>query len=52
MADAKVKQKGLTTRSKDETRDLYITVDNVLEKVEKQLGRHKSRTKNLRTNKT
>ena len=52
MADAKVKQKGLTTRSKDETRDLYITVDNVLEKVEKQLGKHKSRTKNLLTNKT
>ena len=52
MADAKVKQKGLTTRSKDETRDLYITVDNILGKVEKQLGRHKSRTKNLLTNKT
>ena len=52
MAEATVKQKGLTTRAKDETRDLYLTVDNVLGKVEKQLGRHKSRTKNLRFNKT
>ena len=52
MAEATVKQKGLTTRAKDETRDLYLTVDNVLEKVEKQLGKHKSRTKNLLTNKT
>ena len=52
MAEATVKQKGLTTRAKDETRDLYLTVDNVLGKVEKQLRRHKSRTQNLLTNKT
>ena len=52
MAEATVKQKGLTTRAKDETRDLYLTVDNVLGKVEKQLRKHKSRTQNLLTNKT
>ena len=52
MAEAIVKQKGLTTRAKDETRDLYLTVDNVLRKVEKQLRKHKSRTQNLLTNKT
>ena len=52
MAEATVKQKGLTTGAKDETRDLYLTVDNVLGKVEKQLGKHKSQTKNLLTNKT
>jgi len=52
MAEATVKQKGLTTRAKDETRDLYITVDNVLEKVEKQLRKHKSRTQSLLNNKT
>jgi len=45
-------KKGLTTRAKDETRDLYLTVDNVLGKVEKQLRKHKSRTQNLLTNKT
>ena len=52
MAEATVKQKGLTTRAKDETRDLYLAVDNVLGKVEKQLTKHKSRTQNLITNKT
>ena len=52
MAEAIVKQKGLTTRAKDETRDLYLTVDNVLGKVEKQLRKHKSRIQNLLTNKT
>ena len=52
MAEATVKQKGLTTRAKDESRDLYLTVDNVLGKVEKQLMKHKSRTQNLLTNKT
>ena len=29
MAEATVKQKGLTTRAKDETRDLYLTIDNI-----------------------
>ena len=52
MAEAIVKQKGLTTRAKDETRDLYLTVDNVLGKVEKQIRKHKSRTQTLLTNKT
>jgi putative sigma-54 modulation protein len=52
MAEATVKQKGLTTRAKDETMYLYLTVDNVLGKVEKQLDKHKSRTKNLLTKKT
>ena len=47
-----VKQKVITTRAKDDTRDLYLAVDNVLGKVEKQLRKHKNRTKNLLTNKT
>ena len=33
-AEATVKQKGLTTRAKDETRDLYLTANNVLGKIE------------------
>ena len=45
MAEAIVKQKGLTTRAKDETRDLYLSVDNVLGKVEKQLRKNKSRVR-------
>ncbi len=51
MAEATVKQKGLTTRAKDETRDLYLTVNNVLVKVEKQLVKHKNRLQNLTTKK-
>jgi len=51
MAEATVKQKGLTTRAKDETKDLYLTVNNVLVKVEKQLVKHKNRLQNLTTNK-
>ena len=46
-AEATVKQKGLTPRAKEETRDLYLTVDNVLGKVEKQLRKHKSRTRKI-----
>ena len=52
MAEATIKQNGLTTRAKDKTRDLYLTLDNILGKVEKQLRKHKSRTQNLLTNKT
>jgi len=52
MAEATVKQKDLTYRAKDETRDLYLTVDNVLGKVEKQLRKHKGRTQNWLINKT
>ena len=51
MAEATVKQKGLITRAKDETRDLYLTAENVIEKVEKQLRKHKNRTRELLTNK-
>ena len=51
MAEATVKQKGLTTRAKDETRDLYLTVNNVLVKIEKQLRKHKNRVQSLPTNK-
>ena len=52
IAEATIKQNGLTTRAKDKTRDLYLTLDNILGKVEKQLRKHKSRTQNLLTNKT
>jgi len=47
MAEAIIKQKGLTTRAKDQTKNLYLTLDNVLEKIEKQLRKHKSRVHTL-----
>ncbi len=47
MAEAIIKQKGLTIRANDQTRNLYLTLDNVLEKIEKQLRKHKSRVHTL-----
>jgi putative sigma-54 modulation protein len=52
MAEAIIKQKGLTTRAKDQTRNLYLTLDNVLEKIEKQLRKHKSRVHTLQIKKS
>ena len=52
MAEATIKQNRLTTPAKDKTRDQFLTVDNILGKVEKQLRKHKSRTQSLLTNKT
>ena len=52
MAEAIIKQKGLTTRAKDQTRNLYLTLDNVLEKIEKQLKKHKSRVHTLQIKKS
>ena len=37
MAETKIKQKGLTARAKDKTRDLYLSLDNILKKIKKQL---------------
>ena len=47
IAEVTVKQKGSTIHANDETKDLYLTMDNVLEKIEKQLRKHKNRTQDL-----
>jgi putative sigma-54 modulation protein len=52
MAEATIKQKGLITHATDQTRNLYLTLDNVLRKVEKQLKKHRSRTQTLLVNKS
>ena len=43
MAEVTVKTKGFTAHANEETDDLYITMDSVLEKIEKQLKKHKRR---------
>ena len=48
MADIIVKIKGFTAYAKEETTNLYTTLDSVLEKIEKQLKKHKARSQNLR----
>ena len=46
-ADVTVKQKGFTIHADEETKDLYLTMDSVLEKIEKQLRKHKNRAQDL-----
>lgn len=43
LAEVTVKTKGLTAHANEETDDLYITMDSVLEKIAKQLKKHKER---------
>lgn len=48
MAEITVKAKGFTVHADEETKDLYLTMDNVLAKIEKQLRKHKDRAQDLR----
>lgn len=48
FAEITVKTKGFSLNSKDETNDLYLSMDNVLEKIEKQMRKHKDRAKTLK----
>lgn len=48
FAEVTVKTKGYTVHAEEETNDLYTAMDNVLIKIEKQLKKHKNRTKDLR----
>ena len=43
LAQVTAKTKGFTAHASEETNDLYITMDSVLEKIEKQLKKHKDR---------
>ena len=40
-----MKVKGFTAHADEETNDLYKSMDNALEKIEKQIKKHKERTK-------
>lgn len=48
FAEITVKTKGFTVHSHEETNDLYASMDKVLEKIEKQLRKHKDKAKDLR----
>jgi putative sigma-54 modulation protein len=48
FAEVTVKTKGYTLHSQEETSDLYASMDKALEKMEKQIQRHKEKTKSLR----
>ena len=51
MAQVTVKTKGFTAHASEETDDLYITMDSVLEKIEKQLKKHKDRAQDQKIKK-
>ncbi|MGV7221247.1 MAG: ribosome hibernation-promoting factor, HPF/YfiA family [Nitrospinales bacterium] len=46
-----VKTKGFTVHSNHETDDLYKAIDGATEKIEKQLKKHKERSKSLKIKK-
>lgn len=51
FAEVTVKSKGFTVHSKEETDDLYASMDNALTKIEKQLRKHKEKAQALRVKK-
>ena len=50
FAEITVKTKGFTVHGTDETEDLYVSMDNALVKIEKQLRKHKEKAQTLRKN--
>ena len=48
FAEVTVKTKGFTLHSQEETNDLYASMDRTLEKMEKQIQKHKEKVKALR----
>ena len=52
FAEITVKGKGFTVHSEEETDDLYVAMDNAVEKIEKQLRKHKERAKDIRIKKS
>ena len=52
LAEITVKTKGFTVHGNHETDDLYKAIDGATEKVEKQLKKHKDRTKSLKIKKS
>ena len=48
FAEITVKTEGFTVHSQEETEDLYSSMDKALEKMEKQIRKHKEKAKALR----
>jgi len=48
FAEVTVKEKGYTVHGESETNDLYTAMDEAVEKAEKQLKKHKERSKTLK----
>lgn len=48
FAEVTVKDKGYSVHAESETNDLYTAMDEAVEKAEKQLKKHKDRSKSLK----
>jgi putative sigma-54 modulation protein len=48
FAEVTVKDKGYTVHGESETDDLYTAMDEAVERAEKQLKKHKDRSKSLK----
>ena len=51
FAEITVKTKGFTVHAESETDDLYTAMDDAVEKAEKQLKKHKDRSKSIKIKK-
>lgn len=51
FAEVTVKTKGFALHSQEETGDLYASMDKALEKMEKQIRKHREKAKDLRIKK-
>ena len=51
FADITLKKKGFLAHITEETDDLYVSMDNALIKIEKQLRKHKEKIKSFRNKK-
>jgi len=52
LAEITVKTKGFTVHGNHETDDLYKAIDGAMDKVEKQLRKHRERSKSLKIKKS
>ena len=48
FAEITLKTKGMALHSHEETKDLYASIDKALEKMEKQLRKHRDKAKEVR----
>jgi len=48
FAEITLKSKGITLHSHEETKDLYTSIDKALEKIEKQLRKHRDKAQEVR----
>ncbi len=49
-AEINLSSNGLSVNSKEEEKDMHMAIDNAVEKIERQLKKHKERFRDLKTN--